>query len=113
MRSMPEKKFKEGKMARKWEIEKEKIGSDTFEGALIEVFGCTSLDNTVIKLFTGKDRIKSDFYINGNVMEAALIETYGCISLDKVIGLDLNRGKEVVRFPETVRETEALVVGLD
>ncbi len=79
-------------MARKWEPE---------EKALIEVFGCVSLDNRVIEFSgsKGKEIIKSDFYLDGNTMEGMLIETYGCISLDKIINIDASRDKKKVEVP--------------
>jgi len=107
------KKIKEDIMARIWEIEKEKIDSRTQEGMLIEIFGCFPLNDTVITLFSGKDRIKSDFYLNGNVMEAAIIETFGCVSLDKIIKLDMNKEKEDVAYSTYKELYNARVVGID
>lgn len=99
-------------MARIWDMEREKIDSKTMEGAIIEIFGCAPLKDTVIKLFDGKDKIKSDFYINGNFYEAGIIQIFGCISLDKIIKLDLERQKTVAAgIP--YEEASARVVGID
>ncbi len=105
-------KIKEGVMARAWEIEKDKIDNKTMEGAIIEIFGCAPLKDTVITLFKGKDKIKSDFYINGSFYEAGIIEVFGCISLDKIIKLDLEKEKMLVSG-RAYEETDARVVGLD
>ncbi|MCX8110324.1 MAG: hypothetical protein N3D15_03625 [Syntrophorhabdaceae bacterium] len=99
-------------MARVLDIEKEKIDSKTMEGAIIEIFGCAPLKDTVITLFKGKDRIKSDFYINGNFYEAGIIEVFGCISLDKIIKLDVEREK-TLSTGIVYDEADARVVGID
>lgn len=107
------KKIKEDMMARLWEIEREKIDSRTQEGMLIEIFGCFPLNDTVITLYSGKDKIKSDFYLNGNIMEAAIIETFGCVSLDKIIKLDMNKEREDASYRPYNELYDARVVGID
>lgn len=90
----------------------EKTLKNPMEETIIEVFGCTTLKDTVIKLFTGKDKISSDFYVNGNRQDLALIEIFGCIPFDNVIefGTEKEKGVEVYRRYEPV---EALVVGIN
>ncbi|MBP8626077.1 MAG: hypothetical protein KBE27_00130 [Syntrophorhabdaceae bacterium] len=99
-------------MAIVWDIEKDKIDSKTMEGAIIEIFGCAPIKDTVITLFTGKDKIKSDFYVNGNFYEAGIIEVFGCISLDKIIKLDLEREKAYAT-DMALEELDVRVVGID
>ncbi|OPY77199.1 MAG: hypothetical protein A4E64_01193 [Syntrophorhabdus sp. PtaU1.Bin058] len=87
---------------------------DTEEKALIEVFGCGSVENRVIEAFPGKEKdfIHSAFYHDGNSMEGALIEMFGCISLDKVINLNKGKGMKKARLPIILEDPTALVVGL-
>ncbi|MCX7965465.1 MAG: hypothetical protein N2596_02420 [Syntrophorhabdaceae bacterium] len=95
-------------MGRLWE---KKIDKMSMEGAIIEVFGCASLHNPVITLFKGKEKISSDFYLNGNRQEAALIEIFGCVSFDKVVNFDLEK-ENVVEVYKRYEPIEALIVGI-
>ena len=101
-------------MSREWILENEvNINNKTMEGMLIEVFGCMSLDNSVITLDASRDskRIESGFYLDGNTMEGMLIEVFGCMSLDNsVINLDASRDRkrvkhETIQIPVTIEDS--------